>query len=109
MPPLIVVVPLQVFNRVRTKRPGPACPEADPARRPVNREPTAAALLRLEKQQRAASTVLSPNNSGPNIVADLNQLIPSSEWFSTICADPPWPYNNQATRAATNSGGNGVT
>jgi N6-adenosine-specific RNA methylase IME4 len=69
----------------------------------ANREPTAAALLRLEKQQRVASNVFSPNNSGLNVVANLDQLIQSGDRFATIYADPPWPYNNQATPAATDN------
>jgi N6-adenosine-specific RNA methylase IME4 len=70
----------------------------------TNREPTVAALLRLERQQRATIIDIPlPNDSGPKAVADLNQLIQSGERFSTIYADPPWPYSNQATRAVTNN------
>ncbi len=34
-------------------------------------------------------------------IEDLNLLIEQGKRFSTIYADPPWPYGNQATRAAT--------
>ena len=34
-------------------------------------------------------------------VEDLYQLIEQGKRFSTIYADPPWPYGNQGTRAAT--------
>ncbi|MCC6127448.1 MAG: hypothetical protein IT426_21020 [Pirellulales bacterium] len=40
-------------------------------------------------------------NSSSGIAIDLQTLIQAGRRFSTIYADPPWPYNNQATRAAT--------
>ena len=39
-------------------------------------------------------------NSAPSIVGDLAELVASGHTFSTIYADPPWPYSNQATRGA---------
>jgi N6-adenosine-specific RNA methylase IME4 len=36
-------------------------------------------------------------------VEDLNALVARGERFGCIYADPPWPYNNQATRAATSN------
>ena len=35
------------------------------------------------------------------IVDDLQALVDAGQRFPTIYADPPWPYRNQATRAAT--------
>jgi len=36
----------------------------------------------------------------PAFVADLNDLVAGGHRFSTIYADPPWPYRNQAARGA---------
>lgn len=36
-------------------------------------------------------------------VKDLFQLIEQGKKYSTIYADPPWPYQNQATRSATSN------
>lgn len=36
-------------------------------------------------------------------VSDLNRLIEQDKKFSTIYADPPWKYSNQATRSATDN------
>lgn len=36
-------------------------------------------------------------------VKDLNNLIESDKKYSTIYADPPWQYSNQATRASTDN------
>ena len=36
-------------------------------------------------------------------VKDLNYLIESGKKYSTIYADPPWPYQNQATRSSTSN------
>lgn len=35
----------------------------------------------------------------PTIVRDLSQLAAMRKLFSTIYADPPWPYSNTASRA----------
>jgi N6-adenosine-specific RNA methylase IME4 len=35
------------------------------------------------------------------VVSDLASLIERGDKFGTIYADPPWPYQNQATRSAT--------
>lgn len=46
-----------------------------------------------------------------NIVADrrIDDLVFGGAKFGTIYADPPWPYDNQATRAATSNGYVGMT
>ena len=36
-------------------------------------------------------------------IAELDELIEQGSSFGTIYADPPWPYQNQATRSATNT------
>lgn len=34
------------------------------------------------------------------VVSDLKKLVQAGRRFATIYADPPWPYNNEASRAA---------
>jgi N6-adenosine-specific RNA methylase IME4 len=34
------------------------------------------------------------------VVSDLNELVQAGRRFATIYADPPWPYENEASRAA---------
>lgn len=36
-------------------------------------------------------------------VVDLQKLVTAKKKFGTLCADPPWQYDNQATRAATDN------
>lgn len=49
----------------------------------------------------AAAPRLSFQPTG--IVGSLQELIDRGERFSSIYADPPWKYGNQATRAATDN------
>jgi N6-adenosine-specific RNA methylase IME4 len=49
-------------------------------------------LVRVEEQAK-----------GPRVVDGLEALIAAGERFGTIYADPPWKYDNQATRAATSN------
>jgi N6-adenosine-specific RNA methylase IME4 len=44
----------------------------------------------------------TPSENGCE-VKHLEQLIEHGERFGTIYADPPWPYDNQATRASTDN------
>lgn len=39
-------------------------------------------------------------HSRPNIVSDLRELVRDGHRFSTIYADPPWAYDNRASRGA---------
>lgn len=39
----------------------------------------------------------------PGVVGDLNELVDAGCKFSTIYADPPWTYENAASRAAASS------
>jgi N6-adenosine-specific RNA methylase IME4 len=41
-----------------------------------------------------------PQPGAPTIVRDLRSLVESGMVFSTIYADPPWPYSNTAARGA---------
>jgi len=43
----------------------------------------------------------APETGRSSVVRDLGQLIRGNRRFRTIYADPPWPYDNQGTRAAT--------
>jgi N6-adenosine-specific RNA methylase IME4 len=42
----------------------------------------------------------SPRPAGGAIIGDLHQLIADGRKFSTVYADPPWQYDNDASRAA---------
>ena len=66
-------------------------------------EPTTAGLLRLAKQQAVKDTVLPGSHSRKGFVRELPKLVAEGRRFSTIYADPPWKYDNQGTRAATNN------
>lgn len=41
------------------------------------------------------------NNHKTQAIFDLQNLVDKNEKFSTIYADPPWKYSNQATRSST--------
>jgi N6-adenosine-specific RNA methylase IME4 len=43
------------------------------------------------------------------VASDLGTLLAGGRRFGTIYADPPWLYNNQATRAATSNHYSGMT
>ena len=64
------------------------------------REPTTAAVLRMCKQERAKTK--ETRSMPTEIVDNYDELLKRKERFATIYADPPWPYQNQATRASTN-------
>jgi len=66
-------------------------------------EPTTAGLLRLAKHQAVNDTVIGQPDSPSGFVCDLWRLVADKRRFSTIYADPPWKYDNQGTRAATNN------
>ena len=63
-------------------------------------EPTIAGVLRHAKQYQAAQTDSIPGPSSPRAVSSLQQLIDQGRTFSTIYSDPPWNYDNRASRAA---------
>jgi N6-adenosine-specific RNA methylase IME4 len=64
-------------------------------------EPTTAGLLRLVKQTKVQDSVATDTTQHDRLVRDLQPLIAAGRRFATIYADPPWQYDNQATRAAT--------
>jgi len=55
------------------------------------------------KQQAVNATVLPESHSSDRFVRDLRTLIAKGRRFSTLCADPPWKYDNQGTRACTDN------
>ena len=64
-------------------------------------QPTTAGLLRLVKQRQAQSQTNCPVPPiGGDVVSTIQELLDAGRQFATIYADPPWPYNNRATRAA---------
>lgn len=57
-----------------------------------------------------AAAIDAPVASGDTCtVADLHQLVEPGKRFGCIYADPPWLYDNQATRAATGNHYSGMT
>ena len=67
----------------------------------AGREPTTAGALRLARQLEIAQSVNGHTDVGGRVVTGLDDLVVQGTKFGTIYADPPWPYVNQATRAAT--------
>jgi N6-adenosine-specific RNA methylase IME4 len=61
----------------------------------AGKEPTTAALLRLARKQKYSATA----NVAPRFhqVVTLRQLVEEDAKFTTIYADPPWPYRNQSS------------
>jgi N6-adenosine-specific RNA methylase IME4 len=68
-------------------------------------ELTSKAVVKLAMQSPApVSSVVYPTQfENCRVVSDLVTLIAEGEIYSTIYADPPWRYGNQATRAATDN------
>lgn len=70
--------------------------------RAAGKELTSAALVRLGTQHRQVKKRRKPAlPDAAGVVDDLGQLIEAGKTFGCIYADPPWAYDNQATRAAT--------
>lgn len=62
------------------------------------KELTANGALKLAKKE--SNTVEAADPISHGIVADLQSLVEIGARFSTIYADPPWQYDNSATRSA---------
>ncbi len=60
---------------------------------------TQLSLLELAAQS-TPPVVNAPRENRPGIVHDLSELVRLGHRFSTIYADPPWPYENEASRGA---------
>ena len=69
----------------------------------AEKELTTADTLRLAKNLRKAEKLAEFESRNPREAAfsRLEALIEAGQRFGTIYADPPWAYENQATRAAT--------
>jgi N6-adenosine-specific RNA methylase IME4 len=65
-----------------------------------DKELTSNAAYKLAKKFKPADDVKTPERKD-GIVTDLAEL--SGQKFGTIYADPPWRYDNQGTRAATDN------
>ncbi|MBV9680225.1 MAG: hypothetical protein JO046_00425 [Solirubrobacterales bacterium] len=65
--------------------------------------------LRAQASRLARGRGLAPSGEGCT-TADLESLAASGRKFGCVYADPPWPYDNQGTRAATGAhyGGMGL-
>lgn len=62
------------------------------------KELTASGALKLVKKESNATEAADPISHG--IVTSLDTLVAAGAKFSTIYADPPWQYDNKATRSA---------
>lgn len=69
----------------------------------AGREPSMAGALRLARDSEVAESISSAKASCPGVVDNLDELVKRGCKFKTIMADPPWPYQNQGTRAATSN------
>jgi len=68
----------------------------------AGKEPTAAGLLRLAKEQRATTSVHTVRVDTPRFVRSLQDLVAAGQRFGTVYADPPWPFRDRASRGAAN-------
>jgi len=64
---------------------------------------TADALRRRFLHNKPKVEQIAPLDYDTCAVSDLQVLIDNGKQFSTVYADPPWKYSNQATRSATNN------
>lgn len=71
-------------------------------------KPRSTRELRAEVSRRRATIGAQPSGDTCEI-ADLWTLVDAGRKFGTIYTDPPWLYDNQATRAATGNHYNGMT
>jgi N6-adenosine-specific RNA methylase IME4 len=69
----------------------------------AGREPTTAGVLRLARDIEVAESLVSEQCNLPGVVDDLNILVKQGAKFRTIYSDPPWPYDNQITRASASN------
>lgn len=69
-----------------------------------DREVTVASLLRLAKEHEPVEApIVREQESHAHSCLSLQQLVDSGQRFGAVYADPPWPYKNQASRAATSN------
>jgi N6-adenosine-specific RNA methylase IME4 len=68
----------------------------------LGKEITTSGLLKLANSHAPKNGARTPERT-EGICTDLSELVASGQKFGTIYADPPWRYNNQGTRAATDN------
>ncbi len=66
-------------------------------------ELTTLGLLKIARLRNANTTLNGKHRTGVCDSSDLGAIVESGIKFGTIYADPPWQYDNQGTRAATNT------
>src|SRR5262249_59078714 len=73
------------------------------AARDGRQELTTAGALKLAKTAANAERLRPAVEATPHAYRRLEALIATGKQFATIYADPPWRYDNQATRASTDN------
>lgn len=68
----------------------------------LGKEITTSGVLKLANSHAPKNGARAPERT-EGICTDLQELVASGQKFGTIYADPPWRYNNQGTRAATDN------
>lgn len=68
----------------------------------LDREITSSGVAKLANVYAPKNSAATPERTD-GICTDLSELVASGQKFGTIYADPPWRYNNQGTRAATDN------
>lgn len=72
----------------------------------MERELTSSALLKMAKKRSVVESVANRVDDEPiadGVTDSLESLIADGHKYRTIYADPPWQYDNQATRASTDN------
>jgi N6-adenosine-specific RNA methylase IME4 len=69
------------------------------------RELTSSSALKLSRQlvSQAPVTPEAQGDATRGTVANLGDLLDKKTRYRCVCADPPWPYDNQGTRGATDN------
>jgi N6-adenosine-specific RNA methylase IME4 len=68
----------------------------------MGREITTSGVLKLANSHAPKNGARTPERT-EGICTNLHDLVATGQKFGTIYADPPWRYNNQGTRAATDN------
>lgn len=68
----------------------------------LGKEITTSGVLKLANHHAPKNGARAPART-EGICTDLQELVAGGQKFGTIYADPPWRYNNQGTRAATDN------
>ena len=68
----------------------------------LGKEITTSGVLKLANSHAPKNGARMPERTD-GICTDLSELVATGQKFGTIYADPPWRYNNQGTRAATDN------